>query len=970
MPELNEEQFKEILELMKNAIPISLKISKDEEAEALELCNKYLQNRNLDINEFSNLSIYFILSKLSSQEQIEFIKKHINKIKENDEDIFLYHMLAPKSLAYFLSYDVLKEIYNIDKDIFKKILNGNTENLLHNFSQEEYIKFFSNFKNELESVDNRKFINLLHCHNRLCYELDAQNDFSINERFSLQNTYNTEFNNFIIGNYKSKINEFDSRDLLSFVEHLLTSTQGPIDYKYFIEDNKEKLKDSFLSCSKDDLKEYLSNLSFSSQELLVSSFPNIIVNKDNVKNIISQISPLLVIELYNQNKNMFSSLTLLDWVKTCCKNNDFKEGFKEILNSYEIIEIESIFKKIPFINNYYTFINVEPLKYIEQQFRDNIQTNQTIKSININTSIFSNDYLKNIKELSILLKSKKIDRTNNLYLKHLHIFKKYIVDNGLISTSNNHVDIEIEKLFYRIVNGASLTLLSKIKSAEDIALMNRLGDKEFDASYFTLEQILNFNVKDYKKLYSKFNENSYFVSNDKVLVLKLLFILGYNRANYLLSIDSSYPTIEHLVGNVDVRNTKLDKDGNPILNKKIINLLFDNKNNPRIKQLLENKTSLLYKYFPRIFNEWDMITMNKKDTSLSSIINFLESDEISLPPKYYRLEGLFKYIGCKNTIVNETIELHDLMLERIDCSIPKIKGEIRGYSYETLDLQDFNSLCVGNKTDCCFTVLGNGYSCLKHALTSTNGRVLVVKKDDKLIAHSWVWRNGNLLCIDNIEVNKNITSVDFLDVYLEFSNKIIHESFKEEGVDSCIRNVTVGFTDFDKPIIGIENYPCLISKSLDLNKNNLINRIGNNRNFVELLPQPREIVGYSDSKNIQYLINGTGDFNYFDCDISYQDERKPIIHLNQETDIDENELERINKIINSLLYIKCELEDKVGKFKYIDIRDYKEIYCNEDWFILITKKGEVNKFIFSRDSRANEEFCNVLSNKIKPNNRI
>ena len=154
MPELNEEQFKEILELMKNAIPISLKISKDEEAEALELCDKYLQNRNLDINEFSNLSIYFILSKLSSQEQIEFIKKHINKIKENDEDIFLYHMLAPKSLAYFLSYDVLKEIYNIDKDIFKKILNGNTENLLHNFSQEEYIKFFSNFKNELESVDN------------------------------------------------------------------------------------------------------------------------------------------------------------------------------------------------------------------------------------------------------------------------------------------------------------------------------------------------------------------------------------------------------------------------------------------------------------------------------------------------------------------------------------------------------------------------------------------------------------------------------------------------------------------------------------------------------------------------------------------------------------------------------------------------------------------------------------------------
>ena len=27
-------------------------------------------------------------------------------------------------------------------------------------------------------------------------------------------------------------------------------------------------------------------------------------------------------------------------------------------------------------------------------------------------------------------------------------------------------------------------------------------------------------------------------------------------------------------------------------------------------------------------------------------------------------------------------------------------------------LDDIEALAIGNKTDCCFTVLGNGYSCL------------------------------------------------------------------------------------------------------------------------------------------------------------------------------------------------------------------------------------------------------------------
>ena len=57
----------------------------------------------------------------------------------------------------------------------------------------------------------------------------------------------------------------------------------------------------------------------------------------------------------------------------------------------------------------------------------------------------------------------------------------------------------------------------------------------------------------------------------------------------------------------------LDDKGNPILNTKLMNLLFSDKNYLKIKEMLSNKDNDLYKYFPRIFSEWEMIVMNDKD---------------------------------------------------------------------------------------------------------------------------------------------------------------------------------------------------------------------------------------------------------------------------------------------------------------------------------------------------------------------
>ena len=59
------------------------------------------------------------------------------------------------------------------------------------------------------------------------------------------------------------------------------------------------------------------------------------------------------------------------------------------------------------------------------------------------------------------------------------------------------------------------------------------------------------------------------------------------------------------------------------------------------------------------------------------------------------------------------------------------------------------------------------------------------KKDGKLIAHSWLWRNGDLLCLDNIEVNKNVYDYNFLDVYKDYIIKSYrkHKNFDMVTLD-------------------------------------------------------------------------------------------------------------------------------------------------------------------------------------------
>lgn len=939
-------------QLKKDFIPNTLNVSKENEEKALKECDEYIKTGNKNINNMTPLTIYYIISKLPEDKQITFLKENIKYIKEHDEEIFLYTMIVPKSLSYFLSFNVLKELRNIDADIFKKVIIQNYENLFHGFTHEDYYSFYNQFYTDLIEAENIEFINGLYFHNRCCY--DAANMDDKIKAFELQISYNKEFMDYFLDKYIDKINEFKPRELLTFIEYI-----EDIDtYKKFVSSNYDKLNMAFNNIDEYDLKKYLDEIDKTKQEILISNFFENIIKKQDIKEIIYNINPYIIIELYNKNKKIFNSLTLNDWVKLCSKTRTFNDDFKNILDNFEIVNIEKLFDT-QFYTFYYYKEDVSALKYIETKYRNNIINRGVLEEIDETTSIFSEKYLKNLSEFKVMLQNNIISKNDKRYKQHLSNFIMFLKNQNIINNIENNNFKEIEKMFYRIVKGKSITILYELSSIEEITIFNRLGQIDFKVKDFTVEQLENYNVKQHKQLCKKFEKNNWYFKSYKQLILKLMLMVGFNNTRALLEINDTLPVLEHLVGNVDVKNVKLDEQHNPILNMKLMNLLFSDKDYSKMKEILSNKDNDLYKYFPRMFNEWKVIVMNNKDKSLKMIIDFLKSDEISLPPKYYRLEGLFKFIGCNNRNVDETLLLHDQMLTRVSSTIPRITGTKDEYSYEILRLDDMEALTVGNKTDCCFTVLGNGYSCLKHSLTSSNGRILVVKKGNEILAHSWIWRNGNLLCLDNIEISKKINSVDFLDIYLQVADELIKTSYQSEGIEHCIKNITIGFTNFDKQIKGIEQYPCLIAKNCNLEDKDFGSRLGSNRQFVDVLPQPIEEVEYSDSKDVQYLIKGNGIFNLEQSYFVYQDERKDIMYYSEDKPYDEDYIKVMNEKVNALRYIKAEKDNTLDSYKAIDIEDLKEAYCNDDWYVINSANGDIETFNNSSDERSNNEINSI-----------
>lgn len=949
MPVITDSEI--IDSLRKQLETSSINIDSETRERAKKQSEEYFKNNHQLVDNPIPHAFYYIISELSEDEQITFITNHLNFIEKHDEEIFLYKYMNPESLSYFLSSKVIDAIHDISPMIFEKLITNNIAHLFNGFSHQEYLEFYRRYIHELSNLNNNYFIagifNHKHWRDKEYYQVNIENGLiDLTAEINQKAIQDLEFITLILKEYSHKIDTFSSSELLSFLNHLDDSKLlNDLIIKYH-----SKLVTTFTNISTQRLKDIISEYDSQQQKIIFDKFYNIIISHHSFSSLIEDLNTKIVIDLCLEHPELLSFLTIEDWLKiTVCYPITYKK-LPNILDNYELTDPSILFKNINsrFKDEHPSY---EVCKYLELKYRHNLKITNYLFPINDTTSLFSKEFIHNLNELYYLFKEHQINKTSPLYQQHLLIFINYMKSKISIDNPDDLTLKIIDTVFYRIVKGAPLSDLYNIFSIEGLAILSRLGEIPFVPQEFTVNQLLTYNVKHYKKLTEKYQENCYLTSY-QTLILKLMLLVGYHHAKNILSINDKLPVLEHLIGPINIESITFDKQGNPILNQKIINLLFSDKDYSQIKYMLTNQDSDLYKYFPRIFNEWENLKINHKDTSLKSVLGYLKGDNVTVSPEYYRLEGLFKHIGSTAKLINETFKLHNQMLARTSSTIPRVTGKVGEYSYEVLKLHDMEGLTVGNQTDCCFTIRGVSSSSLKHATTSPNGRIFVIKKDNQLIAHSWLWRNGDLLCFDNIEVAKGIQTIDFFDIYLEAISKILNISAENESPETCLKNITIGRTSFDIPCPALDKYLCLkLSNKNYINSSNVL--------VQEKLPEPLEKVSYSDAKYSQYLIVGTANFNFGEITPCYQDARSTIMHYQFNQSYSNDYLKMLSKKLNSLTYLKAKHNNQLESYELIDINDFQEIYCNDDWYYIIYKNGQTDEFIYSFDERANLEMKTI-----------
>lgn len=954
MPELTEQEIISLLtaELEKSMI----KLGTETRELAKKQSDEYFQNNHTLVDNPIPHSFYYIISKLSESDQITFITEHITFIEDHDREIFLYQYMSPSSLSSFLSLKVIHHIHDISPLIFRKLITSDISNLFNGFSHQDYLDFYHDYVSELSQIDNRSFIAGIFNHNHWQtpeqYHFDqATGLIDLTAEINQKNIYDLEFISLILDKYSHKIASFSSSELLSFLnnisDHQLLSN--------FLTQYHHQIITAFSNISTTELKDIISEYQPEQQEIIFNKFYNNILKYHSFSSLIDDLYSDVIVDLCTNHSELLSYLTIEEWLSISTYFRKADNKITNILDQYEIINPEILFKNFTSIFRD-EHPNYEVSKYLELKYRQNLQPTGQLFRVNDTTSLFSKEYLHNLTELNYLFKSNKITKKSSLYQQHLLIFIAFLKQKKIIDNFDDLVLKIVDNVFYRIIKGAPLSDLYCLSSLEGLTTLSRLGEIPYVPSQFTVNQLLTYNVKHHKKL-SKDYTDIHHITSYQTLTLKLMLLIGYHHAKALLNINHQLPVLEHLVGPINTENITFDNQGNPILNQKIINLLFTDKNYSQIKEMLTNQDCDLYKYFPRIFNEWENIKINGKDKSLKTILGYLKGENVTLSPEYYRLEGLFKHIGSTTQLIGKTLIIHDQILTRTASTIPRVTGNKGEYSYEIIRLHDMEGLTVGNQTDCCFTVCGASASSLNHATTSPNGRIFVIRKNNQLIAHSWLWRNGDTLCFDNIEVAKKITSVDFFDVYLQAISEILDISQTTESPSQCLKNITIGRNSFDKPVDGISQYPCLVTSQVRTLPNN-------NQIIKDNLPQPLEATSsgpklYSDAKYMQYLIAGTDKFNFGAVEPCYQDDRPDIMHYQEGDKYSSDYLSTLLKKLNYLKHLKAKKDNALDSYILQNITDYQEIYCNDDWYFIINKNGQTESYIYSYDHRANDELLSV-----------
>lgn len=527
----------------------------------------------------------------------------------------------------------------------------------------------------------------------------------------------------------------------------------------------------------------------------------------------------------------------------------------------------------------------------------------------------------------------------------------------------------VEKLFWRVVKGESLFLVWQIDNEKSLYHFYKTNEfialAEFES---TLEEIKGFNAKQYLKLKKHIsdvmlNDDFYFrFSGDfNATFLNIFIVYGFT---YLYKITDYISIVYVLLGReldavkkderykkefcdlveffasfkaYDLLNSELEEMKKDAVYKRNLKSLV-----PFFQSLKENRERAI-----NIFKE--AFKANKKVKSnfyisaeyildiLNDVMIFMLPNNEIIAPNLKRLE-LIK----KGDILNEkyqALALYNRYRNRRYSSIPDINGCLDNTNFEMVDMHDVEILTNGidryilpkGINVSCLTPGGKAATALQHGAINEHGRFFKVFQGDTLIAYSWVWRAGDVLCFDNIEVTDAIlnieTSEDILyKIYSEAAKMLV--LFTNEQEDRGIQWVVVGRTDKDVKISKINNLEDTTQYG-----------------YAPFRPNAKEELYLEDSKNRQLILYRQGDIlNTLDVKPIYERKRDEVISFEM---LSKEVLQKLKSIYFDYCLERCLKDDK--NFTYI------KGFIGQDWFLGINQDGSQDFYHYGTDERYLDE---------------
>ena len=482
----------------------------------------------------------------------------------------------------------------------------------------------------------------------------------------------------------------------------------------------------------------------------------------------------------------------------------------------------------------------------------------------------------------------------------------------------------------------------------------------------SLEQLSKVNVKHINKLV-KFLEDE---TQDELSsiygnCIKMYFIFGYERCLEILNgkYGNYNRTFLDNVSKTDVRAIEMRQEGNkyiPNIDKRFITFMFAKPRDNHFSNMLNNKSSELYKGWFYLYNSFDEVLEKcHNEITLRKVLSILEVEKFKInrkliTPDVYNLddndflENIIlgnKTIRLDDEVLEKIVEIYGKMKKRAESSIPYVEGiATSGYGYQIMKFDDPKIFELGYKADCCIRTFDIAHNHLLHAALCRNGRILLIyDKLGDLAAFCPLKRNGNVLIANSIElIDKRDVVRDHITVaFKEAMEKVVSTSkLSSERVSL----VCIGRKSSAKP--DVEPFPDRYETPTIFEKDDKAYC------DTDKYHKKLDIVYAEPNFDFESIVSK-------DPEVSYMDPRDEIKYVEVNINSDQEQVKRAISSINAVNYTIQKDDYKAVSRYFINY-----VYYNKDWYIANTY-GVLICECLDTVYRAREEFsaCMEIINK-------